>query len=324
MNFIGIETYNPAEVTFPDKVNKLLIVNNSVAQPEDWGYELTIQGKEQGGNKVKADSALLEACRSLGSAIVDASFFNDVLLYNKAVRQDKNAHLDTKLTAEQVEALCEETGTDAIISIDRLLFDMKKEVTDLGVYVTGLIDVKMAGVVRSYVSGRELPLTTIHLNDSTMWGESAENQTVLNKILPSPEDALKASGEYFGLKLYANFVPHWQKETRWYFTGMGSRWKEASAYAEKEKWAEAEARWNAIYKNAENWNPRSRAASNLALCNEMKGDLVKALEWATISYNLFKENKGNKEYTDFMEVYVKVLTERIRSDKKLNIQFGKE
>lgn len=62
--------------------------------------------------------------------------------------------------------------------------------------------------------------------------------------MPSPENALRGAGKYFGAKVYANFVPHWEKETRWYFTGMGSRWKEASAYAANEKWDMAEDRWS--------------------------------------------------------------------------------
>lgn len=35
INYVGIETYNPAEVTFPENVAKVLIVNNAVPQPED-------------------------------------------------------------------------------------------------------------------------------------------------------------------------------------------------------------------------------------------------------------------------------------------------
>lgn len=35
INYVGIETYNPAEVTFPENVAKVLIVNNAVPQPEE-------------------------------------------------------------------------------------------------------------------------------------------------------------------------------------------------------------------------------------------------------------------------------------------------
>ena len=188
---------------------------------------------------------------------MEASYFNDVLLYHDGVRKDNQAFLDTKLTQGQVASLCDETGADAVISIDRLLFDMKKSVGTLGEgYVMGMIDVQMA---------------------------------------------------------------------RWYFTGMGSRWKEASAYAANEKWDMAEDRWSGLYRGTENWKSRAKAASNLALCHEMRGALKEAYEWAHKSYDLFKRNNGdNDKSTKLLELYVQALAERIRSDKKLNVQFGED
>ena len=50
INYVGIETYNPAEVTFPENVAKVLIVNNAVPQPEDAGYEYTLQGSPIGSS----------------------------------------------------------------------------------------------------------------------------------------------------------------------------------------------------------------------------------------------------------------------------------
>lgn len=215
INYIGIETYNPAEVTFPGNVAKILVVNNAVPQPEDAGYEYMLQGVEQDTCKVKADSALFDACRTLGETMVEASYFNDVLLYHDAVRSDGLAHLDTKLTPAQVTELCEETGADAIISIDRLLFDMKKSVGTLGEgYVMGMIDVLIAGVMRSYVPGRVAPLATIHMEDSIYWAESADYMLILEKILPSADEALRMAGKYIGAKASANFVPHWEKDRK--------------------------------------------------------------------------------------------------------------
>ena len=184
INYVGIETYNPAEVTFPENVAKVLIVNNAVPQPEDAGYEYTLQGEKQDTCKAKADSALFDACRTLGEAIVEASYFNDVLLYHDAVRKDNQAFLDTKLTQGQVASLCDETGADAVISIDRLLFDMKKSVGTLGEgYVMGMIDVQMAGVIRSYVPDREAPLATVHMKDSIYWAESWIRYCPLRRML---------------------------------------------------------------------------------------------------------------------------------------------
>lgn len=326
VNYLEIETYNPAEVTFPKSVEKILVVNNAVPQPEDVGYECQMLGHRQDTCKAKADSVLFDACRSLGESMVDASYFKDVLLYHDALRKDQDAASDLKLTREQVDSLCMDTGADAVISVDRLLFDMKRDVQNIGNgFVLGVIDVKFSGVVRSYMPGRELPMTTIYVKDSIYWAESADFVPVLEKIMPTPEAALRGAAGYFGLLVHSNFVPHWNKERRWYYTGIGARWKEASAYVTKERWTLAEQRWRHIYDRTKGTDTRAKAASNIALCREMKGDFKSAFEWAHKSYDLFKSKDGGKsKNTEMLEGYLQALAQRIRSDKKLSAQFASD
>lgn len=66
IEYIGIETYNPAEITFPKNVDKVLIVNNAVPQPDDVGYTYNLYGTVQDTARAHADSALYDACHSLG------------------------------------------------------------------------------------------------------------------------------------------------------------------------------------------------------------------------------------------------------------------
>ena len=44
INYVGIETCNPGEVTFPQDVRKVLMVNNAMAQPEKSGYTYSLLG----------------------------------------------------------------------------------------------------------------------------------------------------------------------------------------------------------------------------------------------------------------------------------------
>lgn len=326
VNYVGIETYNPAEVTFPEHVTKILVVNNAVPQPPDTGYEFSLFGKMQDSCRAEADSALWRACESLGKTMADADYFDDILLYNGTTRTDNQPLEDRKLTKEEVVALCESNGADAIVSIDRLLFDMKRDVWMMGGgYVVGIIDVKTAGVIRSYLPGREVPLATVHVSDSITWAESADNREMLALFLPDPEGALQAAGEYIGAKIYPNFVPHWVNETRWYFTGMGAKWKEASAFAAAEKWKQAAEYWQSLYESSGGWKGKAKAACNLALAREMEGNMEEAHEWASKSHGLFLQNNGaDNKYTQLLKLYADVLAERVRNDKKLNIQFGVE
>jgi hypothetical protein len=300
------------------------MVNNAVPQPPDTKYEVVLFGVEQDTCRAAADSALFDACRFLGEAILEEDYFDDVLLYGKPVRTDHSFLADTRLTAGQVSGLCEETGAGAVISFDRLLFDMKKNVTALsGGGVAGSIQVKIHGVIRTYLPQREQALATVVVTDSIRWEEAAFDTTMLNSILPSPENALRIAGRYIGLSAYYNFVPHWKSDSRWYYTGMGSKWKEASACASAEKWDLAAEKWQSIYESSANKTAKAKAASNIALCTEIKGDFQDACEWALRSRGLFEESTGaESEETQRLVLYAKVLQKRIQLDRKLNIQFG--
>ena len=180
IEYIGIETYNPAEITFPKNVDKVLIVNNAVPQPDDVGYIYNLYGTVQDTARAHADSALYDACHSLGKSIVDVPFFNDVLLYHGGTRQNTKYLEDEKLTPEIVKELCRETGTDAVISFDRLLFQMEKDVVAFAEgFVVGGVDVKITGVVRGYLPERDNPLATVYVQDSVFWSESANNMDQL-------------------------------------------------------------------------------------------------------------------------------------------------
>ena len=325
VSYVDIQTFNPAEVTFPEYVRKVLIVNNAAPQPSDEGYTYTLYGVKQDTCRAKVDSALFEASRSLGETILEGAYFNDVLLYNQPLRIDSFYLSDPKLTPAQVTALCDANGADAIISWDRLLFEMKKEVDRLGEgLILGTVDVRMGGVLRSYLPGKEGPLATVVVGDSISWTESANGENMLDELLPTAEEALSMAGQYIGTKATPNFVPHWINETRWYFSGMGSQWKEAAAYAATDKWDKANARWKQVYDRSKGKN-KARAASNLALSEEMSGHLDKAREWAQRSYELFKQYAGEKDdVTQLLKLYHEALTERIQKDLKLNVQFGEE
>ena len=165
MRQFNVETYNPADITYPRGVETVLMVNNAVAQPSDVGYTYMLHGKSQDTCRAEADSALIEFCRSLGTTIANASYFKDVRLLDEPYRLDSIYLRERKLLPSEVKQLCEQNGTDAIISLEKILFVMEKNIeTDLRVGMEhGTVKVNMTGVLRTYLPEKE-PLFSVRLN----------------------------------------------------------------------------------------------------------------------------------------------------------------
>ncbi len=323
IHYVNIETKKPAEITFPSMVNKILIVNNAVPQPEKSGYEFTFMGVVQDSARAKADSALFDVCEALGLEILDTDYFNDVLLFHDATRDDDDFIADKKLTPETVRALCKETDAGAIISVDRLLFETDKDIFAVGGgFLFGSIRVKMTGVLRAYLPERENPLATVLLSDSVFWTEQGGTLEEIESNLPSPENALREAAKYLGSKAAPNFVPHWQNDVRWFYSGGTTAWRQASAYASAQRWEEAEKLWESLYGEATNKVNQAKIASNIAFALEMQGEYDTALEWAEKAKSVFEEYGKNSQDYQLLSQYTTVLQERIRENNKLNVQFG--
>jgi len=96
-------------------------------------------------------------------------------------------------------------------------------------------------------------------------------------------------------------------------------WKEASAYAAAEKWKEAAAIWHRLYDQARNWKVKARLASNIAVSEELCGNLSIASDWAERSYTHYLEYASVVDTTTLnrQRRYTEAMKQRLRSDKEL-------
>lgn len=88
VRYLDIQTLQPAEVTFPDNVKTLLVVNNAVPQPEKTGYEYTFMGVLQDTARIHTDSAIVATCYALGKAIAESPYYKDIRLYEEAYNKN--------------------------------------------------------------------------------------------------------------------------------------------------------------------------------------------------------------------------------------------
>ena len=264
----------------------------------------------------RALAAQVEALPEVGSAVMDDR------ITMRIIWTDSFFASEQRLTDETVRRLCEEEGVDAVISLDRLLFKMKGVLRQGDYLPVESVDVEVLGTVRATVPDGKRVLGTVLLSD-TIPVNLEWDLAATEKIEELPlDEVLRGVSSYLADKTHLNFIPHWSSDTRWYYTASGSLWKEAAAYAATDHWEEAAAIWQRLYDRTPEGKAQARLAANLALSEELKGDLSKALEWAKRSHELCRKYLGaSAEATRNQACYVSVLEHRIHSDEALRKQF---
>ena len=267
--------------------------------------------------EVTTDSMAFYYCHTLGERIADAHRYDDVRLYDRAYRP---SHLsDQPLSASEVRQLCTDEGVDAVISLDGLRFSVKGDINPLYFFTSDPLQVDVSGVLRLSIPSDPLPIVrTVYLSDTL--------HAAFEGTIDSPEaisqamrTVLREVSLYMADRSSSRFVPHWEPNVRWYYTSSSSAWKEASAYAAAEKWKEASIIWHRLYDQARNWKIKARLASNIAVSEELCGNLSIASDWAERSYTHYLEYASVVDSTTLnrQRRYTEVMKQRLRSDKEL-------
>ena len=327
LRIIEIETYNPSAITFPSDVKTIMIVNNSAQQPDGIGHHYISKKNGDSLISVSADSMAYYFCMSLGKAIAESPFFSDVRICDDTLRMDSLFYYVKQLSVNDVNLLCSEYGVDALIVLDKLHFMTTYYNKEL-VFLNGnALTVEISGELRA-LWPEQKEAYKIPFQDSLSWiidEEDYYNNNDIKDLLIQNDivTAMLYISELVGQKIHSSVVPHWTTDNRWYYTSLSSDWKEGTAYATADKWAEAEKLWEPLYNKTNNWKHKARLSSNLALCNEMTGNFDKASEYATISYNLFKEyDKKDSTYITIQKAYIEILEKRKSDDSMLSKQLN--
>jgi len=144
--------------------------------------------------------------------------------------------------------------------------------------------------------------------NSRSWSYNTSDNNLINLILSSCD---KAGNEY-GHRIAQEWVP----EQRYVYRSQNSSFNEALIYAKNNNWTQAIEIWKKFV-SEKDLTTASFAAYNIAVGYEVKDDLDIAIEWASQSYLLQKNEETVK--------YISLLEKRIKDKKKLleQVNFGK-
>lgn len=292
----------PAEVTFPEQVRTVAVVNHAPAIPSPKKDLLTL-GRLEGDGKVLSES--------LAGGLADSRYFHQVVISDSAIAQKLTG--GEILPQPMVDSLTQVLGVDMILSVDRIqLLTGKKEI-----YYPGLIaplaafDLKIRPVLRAYVPSRLMPVVTISKVDSLLWD--------LNPVL-SDYDVVNEASQHTGFMLVNQLVPHWKNVERIYFDGGNPDMRDAAVLLREGDWQEAGRLWENLYDSLKKGKLKSRTAFNMALACEVQGRMNEAISWIEKAKSY--ASKGSEEERAAL-FYSTILQERTKDFQLLNLQMAR-
>ncbi len=299
----GLQTFtfdqlHPSEVTFPEQVRTIAVVNHSPAIPSPKKSLLTL-GKLEGDGKVFAET--------LAGGLADSRYFNQVIISDSVLTQERTG--GELIPQAVVDSLSQVLGADMILSVDQIqLLTAKKEIYYPGFVPLTAFDLKIRPVVRAYVPSRLMPVMTLAKVDSLLWDFSPTL---------SDYDVVKEGSNHAAYTLVNQLVPHWGNADRIYFDGGNPDMRDAAVSLREGDWQEAGRIWTNLYDSVKKGKLKSRAAFNMALACEIQGQMDEANAWIEKAKTSASPGSEEERAATF---YAAILQERTKDFLKLNLQ----
>jgi len=329
-----VEVQEPAKVTLPVSAQNVLILNNSISQPQDYGIEQTPdkQSNSTMQYRLSLDTMAWVAIDEIAARLNESNFFKTIAIYHEPLRTDSDWLSNIAFLSPDLQSEFYNMGNyDALLVINRLLFSVQEHVGERQstvYYFNPLVyvDIRALGLLTCsmYVYGKEKPLITFTASDSLVgrYLDSGDSVVVFKEI---PEYTLQELSGRLGNQAANNFIPTWLTENRMFFTGYNSRMQEATSYAANHKWTNAEAIWNAELGKKTKPADKAKITFNIAVANEMQDKFESALVWAQKAKEYFGSANINEDSQEmeFIDKYISALELRMQNNRLLDLQWGK-
>lgn len=323
-NFMTIDIREPAYVTLPPEIVNVVVVDNSYIPGKDKIEALFKKGDNE--TMVYIDSMQKQFSTLLVQYMNEEDFFNQVIYYPN-FRHGADS-LFAPMPTKRIGDICEETGSDALISIDQgfiygslspVLFGYSRD--------NYLLKTNTMEVIKAYKADGTPLFKPIVLVDSMYIGvvyAPKEKDTIKLENTSDIQYGLSYTAEITADRLTNMFIPHWEEVERLFYSDNSSEMKKAVKLAKEFKWTEAALIWGNLYEKEEKPIRKVRLAHNIALANECLNDIDNALLWNEIATDLLTGIKGNNIVRQDVEDQKKILTDRKNKAEKLEEQYGAE
>jgi hypothetical protein len=314
----------PAQISIAHDIQNVGIINRSLPQDKDrWANILEgfFSGESIYGDREGSEKCLGGLATTLnGSPRFKASIIQGIDLRGTGTRQ-----FPPPLDWDQVQQICSDFRVDALIALetfdsdvglDRGDYDVERKVDGQKVKVkvyTADLRINVNSGWKIYDPIRKTFADMNIYSFSRTWdGDGASPDEAMHD-LPHKRDAIDQAGVYAGEQYGLRISPAWAHVTRSYYSKKNADLELAHRYVKTNEWDKAIEVWKKLV-NSNDKDLAGKAAYNMAVACEMKGELEIAYTWAKKAY---EEYGVKKAYA-----YMTILDKRLRDQQALQEQMG--
>jgi len=323
-NELTIPITNPAPVFVPVNIQTIGILDRSLPSTKNTAADdidkiLSVEGKN-----LDKDGAY-EAVTGLNDELSANNRFTKVKSIDNAdVRSPGMGIYPAALSWETVEQICNENKVDALFTLSFYDTDAAVDYKTVPVTIVGPLGLKIPAI-EHHASISTLIKTGWRIYDPAnkyIFDQYAENNTVVSKgvginpvkaleaVLNRKEAVLQISkdlGHRYGQRL----LPYYTRVRRQYFVKGTANFEIAMRRARTGDWDGAADLWEKEVNNPKG-KIAGRACYNMAIINEINGNLEDAITWASKAYTDYEIKEALS--------YIKVLKYRIQKNEELRQQ----
>ena len=229
----------------------------------------------------------------------------------------------TPLSWEIVNNICTETQTDALVVLEDIQVFNNHSIEEADEF-WALTEIYYSGIWRIYDPLYKKIYDDRLMVDSLFLESSDSNlDRLVNEKLLGREQILNDASYILGESYVELISPKWIDISRDYFVSGDKRLSMALYFMEKNDFDSAINMWKSLTQETD-MKLAGRAAYNLAVVHEMKGDLKSARGWIRKAIYFYKNIKNRPSEYKEIEAYTLILNTRWINGQKIKRFFGED
>lgn len=319
-----ISVLQPASITIPPHIQKIGIINRSLASKDDKWLNIIegiLTGESIGADREGAENAM----NAVKTELERSGRFTVSL---PAVSINGNVvNSDSPLDYTVVHDICQRHNLDGIVALEnfdsnsRLNMSLVEDVVRLKngtsqkvMNSLATVDLNVITRWRMYDDSTKNIVDTYTANNNKRFSAKGANPAAAQSALPFKRNAINESGYANGLIYGQRISPYWITINRMYYKRGSDNLQLAAKFTQKNNWNKAIEIWKQEMNVATDKQLAGKACYNMAVACERDGNLKLALEYAELSASRYGFKKAHS--------YINEIKRRISDRKKLEYQMS--